>query len=124
MKSMSSPARWWTIGWLACLALARLAGAEDWPKGYVPYEDTQSPDGRYGVLVPTYEAWDSNEAAEEVNYFADLKEHRLLGKIKGADYFEHQNHRGLSAVWADDSSWCVTQYDDRFGFSSISIIEP
>jgi uncharacterized protein YecT (DUF1311 family) len=104
--------------------LARLAGAEDWPKGYVPYEDTQSPNERYSILVPTYEAWDSNEASEEVNYFADLKEHRLLGKIKGADYFEHQNHRGLSSVWADDSSWCVTQYDDRFGFSTISVIEP
>ena len=49
---------------------------------------------------------------------------RLLGKIGGADYFEHQNHRGLKTVWADDSSWCVVQYDERFGFDSIAILEP
>src|SRR5262249_30777620 len=43
---------------------------------------------------------------------------------KGSDYFEHQNHAGLSVVWADDSSWCVAEYDSRFGFASISILEP
>lgn len=121
---MKSPKRFLMVGRLVFLAIARTAAAEDWPRGYVVYENTQSPDERYGILVPTSEAWDKNEASEEVNYFADLKNHRVLGQISGADYFERQNHRGLKALWADDSSWCVVQYDDRFGFSSIAIIEP
>lgn len=106
------------------ILFARTATAEEWPEGYVVYENTQSPDGRYGVLVPTYEASEKDGSLTEKNYFADLKNHHLLGKIAGADYFAHQNHRGLKAIWADDSSWCVVQYDDRFGFGSIAIIEP
>jgi len=47
-----------------------------------------------------------------------------MGKIAGADYFEHQNHRGLKTIWAPESSWCVVQYQGRFGFDSISILEP
>jgi hypothetical protein len=61
---------------------------------------------------------------EETNYLANLKRHQLLGKIKSADYFAHQNHRGLKTVWAPDSSWCVVEYDGRFGFDTISILEP
>src|SRR5437016_5305428 len=105
------------------LALVR-APAIDWPEGYVVYENTQSPDERYGILVPTYEASETEGFLTEKNYLADLKNHRLLGKIAGADYFEHQNHRGLKTIWAEDSSWCIVQYDDRFGFDKISIIEP
>ena len=108
---------------LLLVALSRAAAA-DWPEGYEVYEDTQSPDGRYGILVPTYEAWDNDSTLEEKNYFADLKNHRSLGKIAGADYFRNQNHRSLRTVWAEDSSWCIVQYDSRFGFDTISIIEP
>jgi hypothetical protein len=108
---------------LLLIALSRAAAA-DWPEGYEVYKDTQSPDGRYGILVPTYELWDNDSTLEEKNYFADLKSHRSLGKIAGADYFSGQNHRSLITVWAKDSNWCVVQYDSRFGFDTISIIEP
>ena len=107
---------------LILAAFTGLAHAEDWPKGYVVY--TQSPDNHYGILVPSVEAAEENEALGQKNYFANLKTHRLLGKISGADYFANQNHRGLKMVCPDDASWCVVQYDDRFGFSSISVIEP
>jgi len=99
------------------------AGNNDWPSGYVVYENTESPDGRYGILVPSMDAWEEDESLGETNYLADLKSHRLLGKIRGADYFEHQNHRGLQIVWAPDSTWCVVEYDGRFGFDNISILE-
>src|ERR1043166_9092747 len=124
MKSITFSRRLLMIGWLAAFANARSASAEDWPTGYVVYENSESPDERYGILVATVDAAENDEALEETNYFADLKNHHILGKIEGADYFEHQNHRGLKTVWADDSNWCVVQYDQRFGFDSISIIEP
>jgi uncharacterized protein YecT (DUF1311 family) len=106
------------------IAGSTTVAAADWPDGYVVYEKTESPDGRYGILVPSMEAWEKDESLGETNYLADLKNHRLMGKIRGADYFEHQNHRGLQVVWAPDSSWCVVEYDERFGFGSISILEP
>jgi uncharacterized protein YecT (DUF1311 family) len=95
----------------------------DWPAGYKVDSDTVSPDECYGVVIPSREAA-QDDTVDAVNYLADLKAHRLLGKIKGSDYFEHQNHRGLSVVWADDSSWAVIEYDNRFGFASITVVEP
>jgi len=102
---------------------ATKAAAGDWPDGCVVCENTQSPDERYGILVPSMDAWEKDESLEETNYLADLKAHQLMGKIRGADYFEHQNHRGLQVTWAPDSTWCIVEYDGRFGFDTISILE-
>jgi uncharacterized protein YecT (DUF1311 family) len=113
---------------LLCAAALNVAGlkapAADWPDGYVVYENTESPDGRYGILVPSADAWEQDESLGETNYFANLKRHLLMGKIQDANYFEHQNHAALQVVWAPDSSWCVVEYDGRFGFGAISILEP
>ena len=100
-----------------------IAASLDWPDGYVVYENTASPDGRYGVLVPTMEAWEKDESLSQANYLADLKAHRVLGKLDSVDYFEHQNHRGLAAYWAPDSSICVIENDARYGAESISVLE-
>jgi hypothetical protein len=75
----------------------------------VVYENTESPDGRYGLLVPTMEAWEKDELLSEGNYLADIKNHRVLGEIDKVDYFEHQNHRGLAVFWAPQSSICVSR---------------
>jgi hypothetical protein len=75
------------------VAASRTAAAVDWPDGYVLYEDTQSPDERYGILVPTYEAWEKDGSLEDTNYLADLKNHRILGKIKGADFCASKSSR-------------------------------
>ena len=104
-------------------ALSEPAAAVDWPDGYVVYEKTASPDGRYGVLVPTMEAWDKDESLSEANYLADVKNHRVLGEIDKVDYFEHQNHRGLAVFWAPQSSICVVENDGRYGADSISVLE-
>jgi hypothetical protein len=99
------------------------AATVDWPDGYVVYANTASPDGRYGVLVPTIEAWEQDESLSEANYLADIKNHRTLGKIDKVDYFEHQNHRGLEVFWAPQSSVCVVENDGRYGADSISVLE-
>ena len=105
------------------VALFGTAAAVNWPDGYVVYENTASPDGRYGVLVPTMEAWEQDESFSEANYLADIKNHRVLGKIDKVDYFEHQNHRGLEVFWAPQSSVCVVRNDGRYGADSISVLE-
>jgi uncharacterized protein YecT (DUF1311 family) len=91
--------------------------------GYVVYENTASPDGRYGVLVPTMEACEQDESLGEANYLADIKNHRVLGKVDKVDYFEHQNHRGLEVFWAPQSSVCVVENEGRYGADSISVLE-
>jgi len=123
---------------IAILAALTLLGANHlipandstaWPKGYVVYEGSESDDGRYGIAVPEsddVEKEKSGAGGEDywyVNYLADLKSHKLLGKIDRSDYFAGQNHAGLKTLWSNDSSWCLIQYDERFGFSSIAILE-
>jgi uncharacterized protein YecT (DUF1311 family) len=105
------------------VALSETAAVVNWPDGYVVYENTASPDGRYGVLVPTMEAWEQDESLGEANYLADIKNHRVLGKIDKVDYFEHQNHRGLEVFWAPQSSVCAVESDGRYGADSISVLE-
>jgi hypothetical protein len=105
------------------IALSEPAAAVNWPDGYVVYENTASPDGRYGVLVPTMEAWENDESVSEANYLADVKNHRVLGEIDKVEYFEHQNHRGLAVFWAPQSSICVVENDGRYGADSISVLE-
>jgi hypothetical protein len=125
MSSFMSPARLLlAFGSIAVFSLAKIIAATDWREGYIVYEDSKSPDDRYAVLIPSRDAAEEDESLGSTNYFADLKNHRLMGKIAGADYFEHQNHRGLRVTWAPDSSWCIVEYEDRFGFGSISIVQP
>lgn len=121
----------WFLAAFSILAVGTgLLKASDWPQSCVVHEGSESPDAHYGIVVPEsndVEKQRADAGAEEyyyVNYLADLKNHKLLGKIRDSDYFEHQNHADLQTVWADDSSWCVVEYDGRFGFGSISILEP
>jgi uncharacterized protein YecT (DUF1311 family) len=99
------------------------ASAAGWPQGYVVHDGTESPDGQYGIIVPEEETTETG-AETSINCVANLKTHRSLGQIKGSDYFEHQNHAGLSVTWAKDSSIAVANYESRFGSWSIIVIEP
>lgn len=100
-----------------------LALAAEWPEGYIVHEESKSPDGQYGIIVPNEEDVET-DGEYSVNYLANINTHQVLGKIEGADYFEGQNHAGLSVTWADDSKVAVVIYDGRFGSDSIFVIEP
>ena len=95
-----------------------------WPKGYVIAEGSESPDGRYGVLIPTLEEQELLTDEKIVNSLVNLKTHRRLCVIRGAQYWESQNHHGLTVAWAEDSSWCAVTYDGRYGFENITLVEP
>jgi len=105
------------------LALSTSAWAADWPDGYIVHGDTQSTDGHYGIAVPNADLEDSGSDGN-VNYLADLKTHRMLGKILCDNYFEGENHFSLDTYWAPDSTWCVVLYEGRYGFGSIAILLP
>jgi hypothetical protein len=108
------------LAFVFVMAAAALSHAAEWREGYIVFEGTNSPDGRYGIIVPTSE---ESGADESENYLVDLKSHHELGLLKGVHYFEHRNHNGLSADWSGDSSWCVITYDWRFGVEALSVIE-
>ncbi len=95
----------------------------DWPKDYIVREHSESPDGRYAVLVQTADAAEQQSSNESDVYLADVKNHTTLGKIDKVDYFEHQNHRGLEIFWAPDSSYCIVENDGRYGMDTLSALE-
>ena len=106
-------------------AMARdsVSGADGgWP-GSVIAENSTSPDGRYGVLLPTRELAGDDEDSIR-NVLVNLQSHARLGVIQGAHYFPGFNHRGLRVEWAEDSSLCVVTYEARYGFDTITVIEP
>ena len=95
------------------------------PQNYIVHKNSESPDGRYGVLVLSNEAAVKEDQTEGNSiYLADLRTHQTLGEIHGTDYFEGQNHRDLTVAWGPDSKWCVMTDWSRFGFASSSILEP
>ena len=95
-----------------------------WPEGYVIAEKSESPDGRYGVLIPTKDSALYEDEDKIENTLVNLKTHRRLCVISGAHYFPGKNHYGLAAAWADDSNWCAVTYDGRYGFENITLVEP
>jgi uncharacterized protein YecT (DUF1311 family) len=91
---------------------------------YIVHKDSESPDGRYGILVLSHEAAVNQDQTEgNVTYLADLQTHQTLGEIRGTDYFEGQNHRDFTVAWAPDSKRCVVTDWGRFGFASSAVLE-
>jgi hypothetical protein len=105
----------------ALLLTSTAVAGEDWPEGYVVHENSESPDHQFGLVVPGSE--EASEDSDAANYLANLKTHEFLGKLADADYFERQNHRHLNVIWSADSQACVVEYQGRFGFDTISVLQ-
>jgi uncharacterized protein YecT (DUF1311 family) len=98
--------------------------ATDWPKDYIVHEGSQSPNGRYAILVLSKQAAIEQDQTEgNTTYLANTETRQVLGEIRGTDYFEGQNHRDLQVVWAPDSTTSVLQYEGRYGFDSVFVLE-
>jgi len=96
----------------------------DWPQNYIVQKNSESPDGPYGVLVLSKQAAiDQDQTEGNTTYLANLQTRQTLGEIHGTDYFEGQNHRDLQVVWAPDSTACALEYDGRYGFDSVFVLE-
>jgi hypothetical protein len=106
---------------LLILSVSAHCGGEGWPEGYSVAEDSISPDGRFGVLLPSREAVGDAEEDTIKNFLVDLPFHRKITAIRGAHYFPGENHRGLHVTWAKDSGWVVVTYEERYGFENITL---
>ena len=106
------------------ITASRTVVAGDWPQDYIAHKNSESPDGRYAVLVLSKEAAiDQNQTEGNTAYLANVHTRQTLGEISGMDYFEGQNHRDLTVAWSPDSKWCVVTDWGRFGFASSSILD-
>lgn len=81
------------------------------------------PTTQFGLVIPGSDPDEASEDSDAANYLANLKTHEFLGKLTDADYFERQNHRQLNVIWSADSKTCVVEYDGRFGFDTISVLQ-
>ena len=122
---------------VVCLVLVALGlttvdvTAADWPEHLTLHEKSRSPDGHYGIVVTTSSHVDDGatmlmpeEGEEFVDYFADVQTHQLLGKIKGFEYVEGENHAHLNVEWTPDSKLCIATYWERYGIASAVVLQP
>ena len=80
----------------ALVFTSRTVAAGDWPENYIVHQQSESPDGRYGVIILSQQAAiDRDETEGNTTYLVNLQTRKTLGEVRGTDYFEHQNHRGL-----------------------------
>ena len=107
------------------LLVSAAATAGDWPKGYVVHENSESPDHKFGLVVPggSEDADEGSEASDDANYLANLETHALLGKIADANHVENQRYGNLNVIWSADSKRCVVNQEARFGFVTISVLQ-
>ena len=114
-----------TLAFFSLLVLSVTAcccGAE-WPEGVSVAEDSLSPGGRFGVLLPSREKAGELDEDKIQDFLVEIPTHRKLAAIKGAHYFPGENHRNLDVKWAEDSGWVVVTYDGRYGFENITLID-
>ena len=77
------------------LAASGIAASADWPPNYIVKENSESPDGRYAVLVQSQDAALAEDENESAVYLADTKAHATLGEIGKVDYFNIK----ITGVW-------------------------
>lgn len=92
------------------------------PKGYSVPNVTRSPDGRFGVLVPSLDEWDPKK---EQNKLIDLRSGRTIGVIHAESAPLRANHIDLeSPNWSTDSStllWRVSGKWEPFALVLIKV---
>jgi len=97
---------------LAAFALfGKSAIAEDasWPDSMVLSKGSQSPDGKYGVLIP-----DSAVGQDPVvDYLADLKTRQKIAPIPAVAHYDSENHGSLEVKWTEDSATCLIVHKSR-----------
>jgi uncharacterized protein YecT (DUF1311 family) len=98
------------------------ATAIPWPEKYAENEDSRSPNGRYGIISPSREL-DLTPYDRAPNYFVALEAHRVIAVLKDIDYCEGANHFSLRMQWSEDSTWGLLQFDARYGFIELTVLE-
>jgi hypothetical protein len=101
---------------------------DDYAKNYLIAANTISPDKKFAVIYPTFEA---EEAADDANHPERIKDHivslqpfTVLGQLQTKyPFFQNQNHGGISAEWSADSSVALITLDGKWGPHDVFLLE-
>ena len=116
---------------LLALSVAAGAAPEAWPAGYHRYTrdpSVDSPDGTYGFIVPTNEAYDKGERCKIVN----LKTGAPVHTIAHGEYWNEGDgglsNGGINARWRADpahaGAWrCVIEFEGKWQPRNLTLVE-
>ncbi len=85
-------------------------------------EKTNSPNGRYAVAEPTFDASIDRDPAV-LYQLADVTAHRLVGKLPTSDDWLRRADCSVVVWWAPDSSCCAIAHVNRFGFDGCVAVD-
>ena len=85
-------------------------------------EKTNSPNGRYAIAEPTFDASIDRDPAV-LYQLADLTAHRLVGKLPTSDDWLRRADCSVVVWWAPDSSCCAIAHVNRFGFDGCVAVD-
>jgi hypothetical protein len=85
-------------------------------------EKTNSPNGRYAVAEPTFDASIDRDPAV-LYQLADVTAHRVVGKLPTSDDWLRRADCSVVVWWAPDSSCCAIAHVNRFGFDGCVAVD-
>jgi hypothetical protein len=99
---------------------------KDYAKNYLVARSTVSPDKKFAVIYPTYEAVEApNDHPERIkNYLVALQPFAMIKPLDTKwPYFQNENHGGLSAQWSHDSSVALITLEAKWGPRDVFLVE-
>jgi len=88
--------------------------------GYSLVEDSKSPCGRYGIMVPDYETFEKGQRARLVT----ISNGDWIWEMKNADHFKSMNHGYIRASWQqkDNESLCLVVCNNKWNPGSVALL--
>ncbi len=88
--------------------------AQELPKGFVIAEESESPDGRYGVIVPVREKVEEAKAGRRIAWWRSRRG-GYGRRSKGRPSWDYTNHESiLPAKWASDGSLMLWEVEGKW----------
>jgi sugar lactone lactonase YvrE len=99
---------------------------EKYAKDYLIARNTISPNKKFAVIYPTFEAVEApNDHPERIkNYLVALQPFAVIKPLDTKwPYFQNESHGGLSAEWSTDSSVALITLDAKWGPRDVFLVE-
>jgi hypothetical protein len=99
---------------------------DEFAKDYLISRNTISPDKKFAVIYPTFEAVEAaNDHPERIkNYLVGLRPFAVFKPLDTKwPYFQNESHGGLSAEWSTDNSVALVTLDAKWGPRDVFLVE-
>ncbi len=102
---------------------ADVISGPQFPKNFAVAKNSVSPDGRYGVLIPTdSENYDANGTPQ--NRLVEIKTGTVLATIQAVTGLMHMNHGGvLPSRWSPDGGYLLWSVDGKWTPRAIVLLK-